>query len=550
MWSRWASVLLSTIVVAALSISAPAVAAGMGATGGCRLDAVTARSPFHGIHGLTVTGDGQILAGSVVGRTIYEINPVTGAVAVFEPPPFGMADDLDIGPTGTLAWTAPNDGKLFVKEPGGEVRTAAEGLPGLNSVAWTPDGRLFAAQVFQGDALYEFDPAGDHPPRLIRKDLGGLNGFDFGPDGKLYGPLFSRGEIVRIDVDLATMDVLASGLRSPGAVKFSPGGRLFAVDTATGEVLRVDPATGATRQIVRLKPAIDNLAFDRGGRLFVTNMADNAILEVNVHSGKVRTVVAGPLAIAADLDLVRERGQDVLYVSDGFALRKVHTGNGRVTDVARMYGDELAFPTGVTASREEVIVAGWTEGVVQLFDPRTGRSSGLHGGFVTPMDALRLPDGDLAVSDYANGQLLRVDTRTWAGPTVIASGLAGPSMMVLGRDGAVLVSEELGGRISRVEVGSGTVTPVASELDRPEGLALAPGGDLVVAEVGRQRIVRLDLETGQRSVLRRGLPIGLEGLPQAPRIYIPTGVAVALNGDVYVSSDIDAAVYRLRHCLA
>lgn len=550
MWSRRAVALFSTALMAGSLVLVPAEAGGTGQSPGCRLEAVTDPSPFHGIHGLTVAADGRILAGSVVGRTIYEIDPGTGSVSVFEPPPFGMADDLDIGPSGALAWTAPNDGKLYVKDPAGEIRTVAEGLPGLNSVAWTRDGRLFAAQVFQGDALYEFDPAGVDPPRLVRQDVGNLNGFDFGPDGKLYGPLFSRGEIVRIDVDAGAMDVIASGLQMPGAVKFSPAGQLYAVDTASGEVLRVNPDTGSVRLVVRLAPAIDNLAFNRRGRLFVTNMADNAVLEVDVRSGAVRTVVSGPLAIAADIDVVRERGRDVLYVGDGFALRKVYPASGRVVDVARKYADDLVFPVGVSASHGEVIVAGWTEGAVQLFDRRTGSSAGPHGGFVTPMDVLRLPDGSAAVSDYANGRLLRVHSGDWDNPTVIASGLAGPSMLAPGDDDSVFVSEELGGRVTRVEVGTGIATPVASGLDQPEGLARAPGGDLVVAEVGRQRLVRVDPVTGRLDVLRERLPIGLEGLPQAPRIYIPTGIAVAHNGDLYLSSDTDAAIYRLRRCLA
>ena len=41
--------------------------------------------------------------------------------------------------------------------PGGSVEVLADGLSGINSIAWKEDGRLFATEVFDGDALYEID---------------------------------------------------------------------------------------------------------------------------------------------------------------------------------------------------------------------------------------------------------------------------------------------------------------------------------------------------------------------------------------------------------
>ena len=37
---------------------------------------------------------------------------------------------------------------------------------------------LFVAVSFLGDALYELDPNGANPPRLIAEQLGGLNAMD------------------------------------------------------------------------------------------------------------------------------------------------------------------------------------------------------------------------------------------------------------------------------------------------------------------------------------------------------------------------------------
>ncbi|MEB3735490.1 hypothetical protein ULF88_18625 [Halopseudomonas pachastrellae] len=43
------------------------------------------------------------------------------------------------------------------------------------------------------------DRAGAAPPRLIGKELGGFNGFEVGADGWLYGPLWFKGQVVRIN---------------------------------------------------------------------------------------------------------------------------------------------------------------------------------------------------------------------------------------------------------------------------------------------------------------------------------------------------------------
>ncbi|GAA1300183.1 hypothetical protein [Saccharothrix xinjiangensis] len=529
--------LFLSVVLLAGAVVVPAAASPV------RLEQLTRPSPFHGVHGLAVTRDGRLLAGSVIGAAIHEVDPVTGATRVVEPPPSGMADDLDEGPDGTLAWTSTNAGRVHARTPGGPVRVLATGLPGVNAVAWSPDGRLFASQVFGPDALLELDPAGVRPPRTVLRDLGGLNGFDFGPDGWLHGPLWSRGEIVRIDVDRGVVETVARGFRTPGAVAFDSAGRLFALETGTGGVYRVD--AGGRVLVARQSPGIDNLVFDADDRLFVSNMADNSITELDPSTGDARTVLSGDLAVAADLAL----GEDgVLHVADGFALRRLRAGGHRVRDTARMYATDLLFPTGVDVAGDLVATAGWTAGAVQVLDRRTGSVRATHGGFDAPMDVVRLPDGHLLVSSHGSGSLLRVDPVTGERRTAV-EGLDGPTMMAAAGGWSVYVSETTGGRVTRVDAATGARSTVAAGLDQPEGLAVAPGGALVVAEVGRARLVAVDPRSGALAPLRDGLPIGFRPVPDTPPVYVPTGVAVSGGGDVYFTSDVTASLYRLRGAL-
>jgi sugar lactone lactonase YvrE len=184
-----------------------------------------------------------------------------------------------------MYWTGFTHGTMNALSPGGKPRVIASGLPGLNSLALDARGRLFGTQVFLGDALWEFDPAGKAPPRLVKKDLGGLNGFDFGPDGRLCGPLWFRKQVVCLDVDSGAMEVVAEGLVQPAAANFNSRGELFAIDNETGEIFRIDIAARRRERVAQAPTNLDNLAFDAADRLYVTNMSDNAIYAIDPAGG-------------------------------------------------------------------------------------------------------------------------------------------------------------------------------------------------------------------------------------------------------------------------
>ncbi|MDP1628369.1 PQQ-binding-like beta-propeller repeat protein [Parvibaculum sp.] len=509
-------------------------------------ETVTPPSPFHGIHGITVTKEGRILAGSVVGRAIYEVNGETGETGIYEGPPEGMADDLEQGPDGTLAWTAFLDGKVYARTLDGTLLTLADGLPGMNSLAWTDDGRLFATQVFLGDALYELDPSGKNPPRKIMEGMGGLNGFDFGPDGHLYGPLWFKKQVVRVDVDAGTLDVVAEGFKTPAAANFNSKGDLYVVDTEAGHVYRVNTSNGEKTLVSEVAPAIDNLAFDAADNLYITNMADNAVISIDTETGSSRTLVSGVLAVAGGIAFGGTADDSALYVADLFALRKIDPVTGTVTEMARVWSSNIDYPLSITVANGKIAVAALTAGAVQIFDQKTGESLGLHHGFTTPADAIALADGDVLVSEYARGAIVRVKGNDWSKRTDIATGLAGPAMIRFDSNGKLYVSEREAGTVSSIDAESGERSIVADGLSSPEGFDIASDGQLVVAEVGAKRITAVDLETGKKVILKENLPIGFDGPDSAPAIFIPTGVAVVPNGDIFYSSDIDVAIYKLK----
>lgn len=503
-------------------------------------------SAFHGVHGLGIDKSGRLFAGSVAGAAMYEVDRANGTAKIAIPSPEGMADDIAFAPDGTMAWTGFLTGDLYSRKREGPIKKLASGLPGINSLAYRKDGRLYATTVFLGDTLYEIDVDGVKPPRKIMEKMGGLNGFEFGPDDMLYGPLWFKGQVAKVDVDKAELTIVADGFKVPAAVNFDSKGNLWVVDTALGQLVRVDPKSGAKKMVAQLKPSLDNLAIDDKDHIYVSNMADNGIQEVDPETGAAKQVISGRLALPGGIGVVSDGDKDTIYVADVFAYRTVDGATGEVSEPARMHADgvTLEYPMSATAKGDDVLLSSWFTGTVQVIDRKTGKTTEMLHGFKAPHDAVRLGDGSILVNELGSKSLLRVSGEHGKDRDVVIGGLEGPVGMVAGSKDTVYVTEASAGQVSKIET-NGEKSVVARDLKMPEGIALAPDGMLVVAEVGAKRIVRIDPVKGTVTEIAANLPIGLAATPGGLPTNIPTGVGVGASGTIYFSSDIENAIYKI-----
>ena len=518
-------------IVAQAEISAP----------GYQVRQLVKPSAFHGVHGLAFDADDRLYAGSVVGQSVYRIDTRTGAVTTVVGPPQGMADDLVFLPDGTMVWTAINQDEVRARRGDGPVRTLAK-LVSVNSIDYREsDGRLFVAQVFGGDALWELDVAGNKPPRLILKDLGGLNGFDIGPDGWIYGPLWFKKQVVKIHPDTGELQVVADGFHTPAAVNFDSKWNLYALDTALGTVSRIDIETGVKTVVAKLATSLDNLAIDSKDRLFVSNMADNGIQEIDVATGQARNIASGELAIPLSVSAVTEGKNDRLYVADVFAYRSVDGASGRVDDLQRMHADhaQIGYPVSVSANARHVIV-GNSEGSLQVFDRADNKLLRNIHGLRGLSNAIELRDGSLLVA-HAGNTLTRIakdaDRRT-----PVMTGLRSPQGLALAGTDSVYVGETAAGTISRIDLTAGTKQVIASGLQLPQSLALDGDGNLLTVELTERRLVRIDPADGRITRIATALPVGLLGGGDS---RLPVGVSVGANGAIYLTSDIENSIYKL-----
>ncbi len=502
-------------------------------------------SHFHGIHGLTFDSQDNLYAGSVVGRAIYSVNTNTGEVKVFIGPPNGMADDVEFGPDERIYYTSFLEGKLRCKGADGKITVLAEGLPGINSLAFNNEGRLFATQVFLGDALYEIDLSGQKKTRKIAENLGGLNGFDFGPDNMLYGPLWFKGVIAKVDVETGNVEVVSRGF-NPAAANFDSKGNLYAVDTAIGEVVQVDLKTGEKNVIAKVDPSIDNLAIDSKDRIYITNMSKNGIYEIDKKTGKSRTVVEGKLSCAAGVAVSTEDGSDTVYITDVFSLKKVDGFTGEVTTLKSSHakGSHIAYPITISVYKDNLLLIGSSTGTVQVIDRKTNQSKSMYAGFKGPSHALMLDDGSIIVAEMGTGNLLRVKGKEGKDRTVIATDLMVPGYISVAGNSAVYITEILGGTVSRIDLSNGKKEIIAQGLKVPKGIGVLPDGKLVVVETGTAQLVQIDPASGTITTLVNNLAVGYP--PGSPPPGLVTGVAVSGSGMIYVTGDVENVLYKIR----
>lgn len=507
---------------------------------------LVAGSPMHGANGVMFDASDQLYISSAAGREIIVMDPETGEILDRLGPDVGVEspDDLTFGADGSLYWTAILAGEVGRLSPDGVVTNQPVAL-GVNPITFSDDGRLFVALDFLGDALYELDPDLVEPPRLIVENLGFLNGMDWGPDGFLYGPLWLKGEVVRIDVDTRTITTVAGGFGVPAAVKFDSQGRLYVGDHLRGEILRLDTETGSKEVVATGLPGLDNIAFDSHDRLFVANAQDGSILEV-LPNGTTRTVSAGGMIAPIGAAVAPRADGESVFVADLHTLREFDGTTGEQRSIARGI---LGIPGGITspmtvsADGGNLVLSSWFGSAVQVWNPDTHEVV-QHLDFPFPLNAVRF-QGDLVVAGLAS--VVRVRAADPEARETLADGLATPAGLAA-TDDDLWVSEWGAGRVLQI-VADGEALPepvqVATGLSFPEGLAPTSGGSLLVVEAGAGRLSRIDQATGTVSTIAEGLQLGAEGAPSFPGIWGFNGVAVGPSGTVYVTGDIGNVLYRI-----
>lgn len=268
-----------------------------------------------------------------------------------------------------------------------------------------------------------------------------------------------------------------------------------------------------------------SLAVASDGTVYVADYLDSVVRRLS-PDGTIATVAGtglpggtgdGGPAVAARLDHPRAVALDAdgdLLIADTVSnrVRRVGATDGRIATVAGtgVYG---SWGDGGPAGRAQLAgphgLAVGPDGTLYIADTGNGRLRAVSpDGTVTTLPAQLVAPRSLAadasavyVSDPGRSAVLRVDLRTGSTTTVLAP-VRNPGSLAL-RGGALLVCAAGDDAVRAVDLSTGAETTVVGggtqeapgppgqlALRQPQGLAVLPSGDLLVADTGHHRLLR------------------------------------------------------------
>jgi GT2 family glycosyltransferase/sugar lactone lactonase YvrE len=184
------------------------------------------------------------------------------------------------------------------------------------------------------------------------------------------------------------------------------------------------------------------------------------------------------------------------------------------------------------------------------------------------------PNGDVYFADTNNNVIRRIDSRntvitTEAGNHDLDAGYSGdngpatqaqldtPDGVAIAPDGDLIIADSHNDRIRRVDRPTGVITTIAGSgetgydgddkpaieaaLDTPSAVAAAPNGDIFIADTLNYRVRVIEARTGLiHTVAGDGtagdiMDVGDNGPATRAHLNMPSDVAVAPNGDLYIA---------------
>jgi O-antigen biosynthesis protein len=225
-----------------------------------------------------------------------------------------------------------------------------------------------------------------------------------------------------------------------------------------------------------------------------------------------------------------------------------------------------------------------------LIGPKPGGGAGpsLSAWLDTPGGITIAPNGDIYIADSNNDVIVRADpVRPNPAVLPVVAGVKGrtgfsgddgsalraqldtPDGVCIAPDGDLVVADSHNDRIRRVDRPTRIITTVAGSgengfdgddqvatgaaLNTPSAVACAPNGDLYIADTLNYRVRMVDAKTGLiHTVAGDGSPgdaehVGDGGLATAAHLNMPSDVQIAPNGDIYIADMHHQRIRKVDH---
>ena len=509
------------------------------------IDVLARGGVYHDSKGIGFHSTGLIFFASNFGDEVLGVNQFTGDIVTKWGAEDGVSGPVDllIAPDDMIYWTEGFTGRVVKARMGGPVETLAELGPITKGIALSLDASiLYVATKEFSDALWKIDLVNGGQEQVPIEGLGNLNGMDVGPDG-LYATRQTLPEVVRIDPETATLEVVSADFQVPYDLKFDTDFNMYVLDIATREMFLVDRQTGEKKSARVMAAGEEHFAIDRSNNLYISNTMSGGLKRINNSGGEVNIGRPGGMIAPGGLTINSACGGSRVWVADQWSLREFDRETGAPGLVVGF--DPAAeipiAPSSVAPSGDYLAMASWPYGLVNIWDPATGKLVETFSDLTLPVNAIAIGDR-LAIAEFGTGSVVWADSRD-----PIVTGLTGPAGLAY--DGTTLfVGDTLAGTITRIEGGpAGWRAPAifASGLMGPEGLAINTNGDVLVVETWIQRLTNLSRADGAINAVQHLSGIGIPAPPGLP----PTGwslssVFVEPDGTLLVSGDRARVLYR------
>jgi len=498
-------------------------------------------TPFPGVNGATIGADGNLYVSHTGNGSITRINLKTMMATPFLQAYSGafIIDDVAADDKGNLfaTGTTPLVGEVYRVDGNGVPTVIADGMAAPNGVAYNPrNGRLFVTECFQGNRIYEVDPAGKQKAKLLidANVIPVPEGFDFDPDtNDLIIPDLGTGKILRVHPDTGDITTVAENIESCIALEIGPDKMIY-VPALSGVVYRVSLDGSKVEKIAQLPPGLDNVAMTKDGRLFVTSYWNATIYEVATDgSGDFKQLF--PDGPNQPLGIVMKG--DTLFVADAVMIRTVADGKYNQTKLNAWASHGMPLPLSLADGPGNMLA--WTDcihGAACLGNPATGEFTPVAGELDRPVAALMNSDGSkLYVAEYADGRITAVSLADGA-KTVVTEHLEGPLALALS-NGVLYVAESKAGRISTVNPSTGAKQILLSSMvGKPVALACDGRGNLIILDGAGGRIVRVNTQTLALDFIANNLPVASSSIGSYPPVEFPSPMTVSAAGDIYLNT--------------
>jgi len=385
------------------------------------------------------------------------------------------------------------DGRVYVAQVAGSQISALdigtgelETISPMGSDVVAPDdiafdarGNMYITEYYDGRVSVR---GSDGRTRVLRDDLPGANGITVHQGRLFVDECRIGGRLMELDLNGGAPRVLLENLPLPNALEVGPDGMLYFPMLGTNEICKINPEGGESQRVAGDLGGPTSVKFDAKGNIVSTQVGSGQVLRIDPRSGD-RTVLASLPPGIDNLTFVGER----LFVSH------------------------------FTGSISEILSDGTT-------------STTVPGGLSWPLDVAMADDGNLYIADGHHMFVIPPGGTLQIVAMFMTPGFPGNVRGLAALGAGELVVTTANGQVSRYRPAKSESDVLTEGLDQPYGVAVAPGGAVVVAELGTGRV--LSIKAGNVEVLASGL-------------RSPLGVATAPDGSIFVSEAAAGRVVKL-----